>query len=92
MEHNDDEYNKKYFEVNLPPYLEKDIIALVKAKETKDPFYDKYLDEVYGSINSALYSYEITKEQADYLRNKFCFGLFDWWFNTVRENDESFVL
>lgn len=71
-------YNKKYYEVNLPSYLQKDIEALVKAKDGNDPFYDKYLDEVYGSINSALYSNEITKEQADYLRNKFCFGLFEW--------------
>lgn len=57
-----DEYNKLYFEVNLPPYLKKDLDALVQAKERNDPFYDKYSDEVYGSINSALYSYEITKE------------------------------
>lgn len=78
MENNVEEYNKKYFEVNLPPYLEKDILALVNAKEEQDPFYDKYSDEVYGSINSALYSDEITKEQADYLRNKFCFSLFEW--------------
>lgn len=73
-----DEYNKLYFEVNLPPYLKKDLDALVQAKERNDPFYDKYSDEVYGSINSALYSYEITKEQADYLRNKYYFSLFEW--------------
>lgn len=73
-----DEYNKLYFEVNLPPYLKKDLDALVQAKERNDPFYDKYSDEVYGSINSALYPYEITKEQADYLRNKYYFSLFEW--------------
>lgn len=72
------EFNKKYFEVNIPPFLQRDIDALVAAKERDDPFYDKYSDEVYGSINSALYSYEITKEQADYLRNKYYFKLFEW--------------
>ena len=65
-------------ERNLPPYLEKDIRQLVEAKNREDIYYDKYMDEVYGSINSALYSNEITKEQADYLRDKYYFNLFEW--------------
>ncbi|MCR0571036.1 hypothetical protein MKC54_20610 [[Clostridium] innocuum] len=73
-----DTYDKKYYEVNLPGYLEKDIKQLVEAKNREDIYYDKYIDEVYGSINSALYSYEITKDQADYLREKYCFSLFEW--------------
>lgn len=73
-----DKYNRRYFEVNLPPYLEKDIRQLVEAKNREDIYYDKYMDEVYGSINSALYSNEITKEQADYLRDKYYFNLFEW--------------
>ena len=50
----------------------------MEAKNREDIYYDKYMDEVYGSINSALYSNEITKEQADYLRDKYYFNLFEW--------------
>jgi len=41
-----DTYDKKYYEVNLPGYLEKDIKQLVEAKNREDIYYDKYIDEV----------------------------------------------
>lgn len=61
----------------LPPYLQKDINNLLKEINNKDSkIIDCLLCEVYGSINSALYSNEITKEEADYLRDKYYFNVF----------------
>ena len=61
----------------LPPYLQKDINNLLKEINNKDSkIIDCLLCEVYGSINSALYSNEITKEEADYLRNRYYFNVF----------------
>lgn len=61
------------YEVGLPKYLKDDIERVIKGRKDKDILLDCYLDELYGSINSAYYSDEITKEQADYLRYKYLF-------------------
>lgn len=59
-------------ERTLPTYLQKDIEELKKALENNNRLDANELwCEVYGSINSAQYSYEITKEVADYLRRKY---------------------
>lgn len=61
------------YEVGLPTYLQHDIDQFKKGIEENDSLLDCYFGELYGSINSAYYSDEITKEQADYLRYKYLF-------------------
>lgn len=59
----------------LPKYLLHDIEEYLKNKD--DPtctVIDCLLDEIYGSINSALYSGEITQEMAEYLREKYLYS------------------
>lgn len=63
-----------FYEVNLPVYLQNDIDALLKEQEKDSLRVDCYADEVYGSINSAYYSHEITWDQAEYLRYKYLFS------------------
>ena len=66
---------EEIFLKTLPPYLQKDINNLIKElKKNESTILDCLLDEVYGSINSALYDNEITKEEAEYLRNKYYFN------------------
>ncbi len=55
----------------LPLYLKKDIAALEEGIKTNSHLLDCLYNEVQGSINSAFYDNEITKEQADYLRRKY---------------------
>lgn len=61
----------EHWENNLPPYLQHDINALIEGKKKQVLYLDCLFDEVYGSINSAYYDGCITKEQADYLRQKY---------------------
>jgi len=59
------------FEENLPPFL-KDNIMFIKDKRNKNnPLFDCYLDEANSSINVCEIENLISKEQADYLRNKY---------------------
>lgn len=66
---NDEE--AEIFEKTLPKYLADDIKALVEGYATKPLYLDCLYNEVQGSINSALYSYEITDSEAWYLRKKY---------------------
>lgn len=59
------------FEKNLPPFLQDDITFLKNKKNRLNPLYDCYLDETNSSINVCEVENLISKEQADYLRNKF---------------------
>lgn len=66
------------YERCIPKYLKHDIEEYLKYKDDpKCTVKDCLIDEIYGSINSALYSEELTKEQANYLRDKYCYG-YDW--------------
>ena len=60
-------------EYGLPKYLEDDLI-MVKTHSWDASLFDCYHDELYGSINSAYTDDRISKECADYLRNKYFFG------------------
>ena len=62
---------EEIWEIALPVYLRKDIEAYVKGVEEKSSLLDCFWGELYGSINSALYSYEISNEQARFLRKKY---------------------
>lgn len=59
------------FERTLPTYLQNDIAALEEGIRKNSTLIDCLWSEVYGSINSAFYDNEISKEQADYLRKKY---------------------
>jgi len=60
-------------EASLPNYLKKDIVALEEGRKSNSSVLDCLYCEVQGSINSAYYDNEITKEQAALLRKKYLF-------------------
>lgn len=62
---------EEIWEMTLPRYLRNDIKAYVQGIKENSSLLDCLWGEVYGSINSALYSYEISDEQARFLRNKY---------------------
>lgn len=68
---NKENFDPTCFEVNLPPYLEKDLKAFKEGLKNNSSLLDCLWCELYGSINSAMWDGQITKEQADYLRNKY---------------------
>ena len=78
---NMDENLKYLYEVGLPKYLQEDLDRVKNNSQETSTLYDCCLDELYGSINSALYGHEITEEQAIYLRDKYFFG------NLMKEGD-----
>ncbi|MDR2713709.1 MAG: hypothetical protein LBB91_11415, partial [Clostridiales bacterium] len=53
------------------PYLKKSIIEFEEGRKNKSTLLDCLWGEVYGSINSAMYSNEITKDEAAFLREKY---------------------
>ncbi|MDL0088768.1 hypothetical protein [Campylobacter gastrosuis] len=55
----------------LPIDLQERIRDLLKCKENDNKDIDIYWSELYGSINSSQHGREITKEVADYLRDKY---------------------
>lgn len=63
--------DKTYLEKNLPMYVQHDIDALIIGEKNKVLHLDCLHNELYGSINSALWDDEITQEQASYLREKY---------------------
>ena len=62
---------EEIWEMTLPRYLRNDIKAYVQGIKENSSLLDCLWGDVYGSINSALYSYEISDEQARFLRNKY---------------------
>ena len=62
---------EEIWEMTLPRYLRNDIKAYVQGIKENSSLLDCLWGEVYGSINSALYSYELSDEQARFLRNKY---------------------
>lgn len=78
MEKNENKDKYTIYETCIPKYLKNDIEEYLKHKDDKSCTHiDCLIDEIYSSINSALYSSEITEEQANYLRDKYCYG-YDW--------------
>lgn len=63
--------NKEYLEINLPPYVQHDIDALIKGRQENVSYLDCLYMELYGSINAAYYDHEIDQEQYSYLRKKY---------------------
>ena len=63
-----------YLEVDLPESLRAAIEEVRLGFERDDPNIDLLLDTLYGEINANLWSDEITKNQADYLRSRYYYG------------------
>ena len=61
------------WETNLPAAIQKDIDAYLESIRTQVTYLDCLWDELYGSINANQWGWEISKEQADYLRAKYLF-------------------
>ena len=61
------------WETNLPADLQKAIQDYLEGVRTQVTYLDCLWDELYGSINANQWGWEITKEQADYLRAKYLF-------------------
>lgn len=66
-----DDEKMNLFECTLPQYLKNDIAAFEEGVRNKSTLIDCLWSEVYGSINSAYYDNEISREQAEYLRKKY---------------------
>ncbi len=63
--------SKNAYEENVPPFLRKNLLYLKDKRNKQNPLYDCYLDEATSSINICEIENLISKEVADYLRNKF---------------------
>lgn len=61
------------WETNLPAAIQKDIDAYLEGIRTRPSVLDCLWDELYGSIDASQWGWEISKEQADYLRAKYLF-------------------
>ncbi len=53
--------------------IQKDIDAYLEGIRSQVTYLDCLWDELYGSINASQWGWEISKEQADYLRAKYLF-------------------
>ena len=64
------------YECDLPEYLKADISAYWRGREEGASLLDCLWGELYGSINCAeINDGAITHEQAEFLRNKYLWGL-----------------
>ena len=65
------------WETNLPADLQIAIQDYLEGIRSQVTYLDCLWDELYGSINASQWGWEISKEQADYLRQKYLFELED---------------
>lgn len=63
-------YNSVY-EENIPSFLKENIAFIKNKRNWNNPLFDCYLDEANSSINVCEKENLISREQADYLRNKY---------------------
>ena len=66
-------YNSAY-EENIPSFLKENIAFIKNKRNWNNPLFDCYLDEANSSINVCEIENLISREQADYLRNKYLRG------------------
>ena len=57
----------------MPAAIQQDIDASLEGIRSQVTYLDCLWDELYGSINASQWGWEISKEQADYLRAKYLF-------------------
>ena len=71
-----EELREKSYEYGLPEYLQQDLDAFKEGLKIGSALMDCLWGELYGSINMAEISDgTITPEHADYLRQKFLWGI-----------------
>lgn len=63
--------DRSYLETELPASLQKALNEYTQGEKNQVSYLDCLWDELYGAINSNQWSNAITKEQADYLREKY---------------------
>lgn len=63
--------DQSYLEKDLPASLDKALREYVQGEKDHVSYLDCLWGELYGAINSNQWSNAITKEQADYLRDKY---------------------
>ena len=61
------------WEIDLPADLQKAIDDYLEGIRAQVTYLDCLADELYGSINANQWGWDISKEQADYLRQKYLF-------------------
>ena len=61
------------WEIGLPAAIQKYIDAYLEGVRSQVTYLDCLWDELYGSINASQWGWDISKEQADYLRQKYLF-------------------
>ena len=61
------------WETDLPTDLQKAVQDYLEGIRNQVTYLDCLWDELYGSINASQWGWEISKEQADYLRAKYLF-------------------
>jgi hypothetical protein len=72
----DESFGQGLYECVLPEYLKHDLVVYLKGKEEGSQFLDCLWGELYSSINIAeINDRAITHEQAQYLRNKYLWGV-----------------
>ncbi|MDE7286063.1 MAG: helix-turn-helix transcriptional regulator [Lachnospiraceae bacterium] len=63
--------DKGYLEAELPPSLKHSLDEYIEGEKKQVLHLDCLWGELYGSINACQWDGRITKEQADYLREKY---------------------
>ena len=66
--------DKRYLEKGLPESLQHSLDEYMQGEKEQVTHMDCLWGELYGSINACQWGGRITKEQADYLRDKYLFG------------------
>lgn len=66
--------DKRYLEKGLPESLQHSLDEYTQGEKEQVTHMDCLWGELYGSINACQWGGRITKEQADYLRDKYLFG------------------
>jgi len=66
--------DKEYLETGLPQSLQHSLDEYIQGEKEQVSHMDCLWGELYGSINACQWGGRITKEQADYLREKYLFG------------------
>ena len=59
------------YEYGLPEYLQHDLDAYKKGLKNGSPLLDCLWGELYGSINACQRNRSITRQEAEYLREKY---------------------
>lgn len=70
-------YDRRYLEAGIPTQLKESIDRVVHGRESEDSLIDCYEEDLYSWLNIFYLDGVITKEQADYIRDKYYWGIED---------------